>query len=76
MKEFKWVITGINRLTGCREEISRPMTEDEARQRLARELESRRRQKYAAHIRLRVERQLPIQLSIQFNEQYNGTEQN
>lgn len=68
MKEAQYVITGISRLTGEREEISRAMTEPEARARLERELESRRRQKYAAHTRLRVERRLPIQLTFKFEQ--------
>lgn len=66
MKTENYVITGVSRLTGEREEISRPMTEEEARARLEREQESRRRQKYAAHVRLRVERRLPIQLNLNF----------
>lgn len=65
MKE-QHVITGISRLTGEREEISRAMTEPEARARLERELESRRQQKNAAYTRLRVERRYPVQLTIRF----------
>ena len=34
MKEQRFVITGISTLTGYREEISRPMGEEEARARL------------------------------------------
>lgn len=66
MNQERYVITGINTLTGEREEISRPMTQDEAEARLERENESRKRQKYAAHTRLRVERRLPVQLTIKF----------
>lgn len=61
-----YVITGISRLTGCREEISRPMGEEEAHERLERELASRRHQRYAAYSHLRVERRLPVQLVLQF----------
>lgn len=68
MNEEKFVITGVSRLTGYREEISRPMTEEDARDRLQRELESRKYIKYPAHIRLRVERLLPIQLKLKFDE--------
>lgn len=66
MNEERYVITGINTLTGEREEISRPMTQADAEARLERENESRKRQKYAAHTRLRVERRLPVQLTIKF----------
>lgn len=68
MNKEGYVITGINTLTGKREEISRPMTQEEAEARLEREKESRKRQKYAAHTRLRVERRMPVQLIIKFNE--------
>ena len=68
MKEHQYVITGISTLTGFREEISRPMGEDEARVRLERELESRKRHRHPAYKRLRVERRLPVQLTINFNE--------
>lgn len=68
MKEPRFVVTGINALTGEREEISHPMSEQEARARLERELANRKYQRYAAHKRLRVERRLPIQLTINFSE--------
>lgn len=68
MKEEMYVITGVNALSGQREEISGPMGEDQARARLARELESRRRQRYQTHKKLRVEKRLPIQLTIKFND--------
>ena len=64
----KWVITGVNVLTKLREELSRPMSHDDAETRLARELENRRYQRYATHRRLRVEKQLPVQLSIKFED--------
>lgn len=65
----RYVITAINKLTGEREEISRPMEEDEAMQRLEREMASRKYQRYQSHVRLRVEKRLPIQLSINFENQ-------
>ena len=68
MKEQRFVITGISTLTGYREEISRPMGEEEARARLERELESRKKHKHPAYKRLRVELCLPVQLTINFNE--------
>lgn len=66
----QYVITGINKLTGEREEISRPMNEQEAMERLEREIANRRYQRYPAHVRLRVEKRLPIQLTLNFNEQW------
>lgn len=66
MFDPQYVITGISRLTGEREEISRPMDEDEAQLRLDRELANRKRHKYPAYTRLRVERRLPVQLTINF----------
>lgn len=66
MNQERYVITGINALTGEREELSRPMTQEDAEARLEREKESRKRQKYVAHTRLRVERRLPVQLTIKF----------
>ena len=68
MKQEQYVITGISALTGNREEISRPMSEEEARARLEREIESRRKHKHPAYKRLRVERRLPVQLTINFSE--------
>lgn len=67
MKEGKYVITGVNQLTKEREEISFPMPYDQAQLRLERELENRKYQRYASHKRLRIERRLPVQLSINFN---------
>ena len=67
MKEQnRYVITGVNALTGQREELSGPMDEDSARARLEREIANRRYQRYQAHTRLRVERRLPVQLTLNF----------
>lgn len=67
MTDERYVITGVNVLTGDREEISRAMSKEECEARLERERESRKRIKYQAHVRLRVERRLPIQLTLNFN---------
>lgn len=67
MSNDKWVITGLNRLTRSREEISGPMERDASEARLYRELENRRYQRYQTHERLRVERRLPVQLLIKFD---------
>lgn len=66
MKEPEYVITAVNALTGTRDEISGPMDYDAARARLDRELESRRHQRYQPYKNLRVERRLPVQLTLQF----------
>lgn len=63
-----YVITGINALTGQREEISGPMDEAAARARLEREIESRRHQRYQPHKKLRVELRLPVQLTLKFQD--------
>lgn len=62
----QWVITGKNKITGEREEISRPMSEDEAAQRLIREKASRKVQRFHPYSQLRIEKRLPVQLTIQF----------
>lgn len=68
MNQKKFIITGLNRLSGRRDQISRPMTREDAEQRLLRELENRRRQKYAAYTRLKIERLKAVQLTIPFQE--------
>lgn len=64
----QYVVTACNRLSGVREEISGPMSEEQARQRLEREIANRSRQRYQPYTRLRVERRLPVQLILQFSE--------
>lgn len=66
MDQDKWVITGLNRLTRCWEEISGPMEREVAEARLQREKENRRYQRYQTHERLRVEKRIPVQLTIKF----------
>lgn len=68
MDDKRFVITAINKLTGERVEITRAMSEDEAHERLAREMQSRRRQRYQPYSRLRVERRLPVQLQLNFSD--------
>lgn len=70
MANDKWVITGLNRLIRCREEISGHMDREAAEARLQREVENRRYQRYQTHVRLRVEKRLPVQLSIKFEEDH------
>lgn len=66
MKEPRYIITGRNELTKQWEQLSRPMGQEEAQQRLEREIQNRRNQRYAAHTRLRIERLDAVQLTIQF----------
>lgn len=68
MNDERYVITAINKITGERVEISRAMSEDEAQERLTREMQSRRRQRYQPYSRLRVERRLPVQLHLNFKD--------
>ena len=66
MEERKWIITGVNRLTRKREQLSRPMSETEAVERLQREVANRRYQRYQPHVKLKVERLEAVQLTINF----------
>lgn len=69
MKEReRYVITGINVLTRQREELSGPMDEDSARARLEREIANRRYQRFQTHKSLRVERRLPVQTTLKFQD--------
>lgn len=68
MKERKFIITGINRLSGHRDQISRAMSENEARERLEREIANRKLQRYQPYTRLKIEPYEAVQLTIQFNE--------
>lgn len=63
----KFVITGINKLTGLRDELSGPMDEDAAHARLQREVENRKHQRYKPYSKLRVEHYDAVQLTLQFN---------
>ena len=68
MNEPKFIITGINQLTHRREQLSRPMSETEASERLQREIANRKYQRHAAHTRLKIERLEAVQLTFNFNE--------
>lgn len=68
MKEELFVITAVSVLTGYRVEISGPMPREAAEARLQRERESRRYQKYQPYKQLRVEKRLPVQLLLKFEE--------
>lgn len=68
MSEPKFVITGRSTLTGFRDQLSRPMEEQEAQDRLDRELQNRKYHKHPAYTRLKVERLEAVQLTINWNE--------
>lgn len=68
MEQRKYIITAINRLTGKREQISRPMLEEEASQRLQREVANRKFQRYQTHTRLKIESYDAVQLTFNFSE--------
>lgn len=63
----RYVITGINVLTGLREALSLPMTKDDADNRLR--SEKQRRTKNRAFKRLRVDRLQPVQLTLKFEDE-------
>lgn len=69
VKEEMFVITGVNALTNLREEISGPMPAAAASARLEREIESRKNQRYQPHKKLRVEKRLPVQITIKFENE-------
>lgn len=68
MKERQYHITAINNLSGEREAISHPMALTQCQERLQRERDNRRHQRYQAHSRLRIEEVLPVQLTLNFTE--------
>lgn len=68
MAQDKWIITGRSTLTGCRDQLSRPMGEQEAHDRLERELQNRKYHTHPAYTRLKVERLEAVQLTINWNE--------
>lgn len=67
MAQDKWIITGRSTLTGCRDQLSRAMGEQEAHDRLERELQNRMYHKHPAYTQLKVERLEAVQLTIQFD---------
>lgn len=62
----EFLVTGLSRLSGMREELTGVMPRELAQQRMERYKLSTRQQKYPTYTRLRVERRLPIQLTIKF----------
>lgn len=68
MPKDKFIITGRSTLTGCRDQLSRAMGEQEAHDRLERELQNRKYHKHPAYTQLKVERLEAVQLTINWNE--------
>ncbi|MEE1348051.1 MAG: hypothetical protein U0K36_09260 [Bacteroidales bacterium] len=68
MDTKNWIITGVNRLTHQREQLSRPMDKQEASERLQREVANRKFQRYQPYTRLKMERLEAVQLTLQFKE--------
>lgn len=64
----RYIITGVNVLSGQREQLSGPMEEQTARERLERERQNRRYQRYQTHKRLRVDHYDAVQLTLQFTD--------
>lgn len=65
----EWVVTGVSRLSGCREELTGGMpSRQAAAERMERYKANTRTQRYPTYTRLRVEPRLPVQLTIQFKE--------
>lgn len=63
-----WVITGVNRLNGYREEVSGAMPKQQAKERLEREQKSYARLRYKPYKSMRVEKLAPVQLTLKFEE--------
>ena len=68
MEKERFIITGISRLTGSRETVSCEMKKETAVALLEQVKKNRRCGGYHVHIRLRIERVQPVQLSLDFNE--------
>lgn len=66
---MKYIITGKNKLTGLRDQLSRAMEKEEAETRLEREKENRKYQRYQPYSHLRLERYEAVQLTLRFEEQ-------
>lgn len=65
-KEPKYIVTGVNRITGDRQAVCRPKSRIDALQLLSRYRQDRSHRGHKPYLRLRLERVQPIQLTIQF----------
>ena len=63
-----WYVSGQNRLTGMRDQLTGVMPHDAAAARMERYQSAARKQKYPTYTRLRLERAVAIQLTFTFNQ--------
>lgn len=64
-----WFVSGQNRLTGMRDQLTGVMPHDDAAARMERYQTAARKQKYPTYTRLRLERAVAIQLTFTFQNQ-------
>ena len=64
-----WFVSGRNRLTGMRDQLTGVMPHDDAAARMERYQSAVRKQKYPTYTRLRLERAEAIQLTFTFQNQ-------
>lgn len=64
-----WFVSGQNRLTGMRDQLTGVMPHDAAAARMERYQTAARKQKYPTYTRLRLERAVAIQLTFKFQKQ-------
>ena len=67
-KESKYIVTGVNRITGERQAICRPKSRTDAQLLIDRWHQDKGHRGHKPYLRLRLERVQPIQLTIQFPE--------
>ena len=61
-----WYVTGLNRLTGQRDQLTGITTHQDAESRMERYQIAAARQKYPTYTRLRLERAVAVQLTFKF----------
>lgn len=61
-----WYVSGLNRLTGQRDQLTGITTHEDAASRMARYQIAAARQKYPTYTRLRLERAVAVQLTFNF----------
>lgn len=72
MKDPKYIITGVNRLSRQRQPVCRPMGKDKALQLLSGYRHDSSHRGHKPYLRLRLERVQPVQLEINFQTTDNG----
>lgn len=66
MKDPKYIVTGVNRITRERQAICRPKSRTDALQLIDRWHQDRSHRGHKPYLRLRLEKVQPVQLTIQF----------